>query len=88
MSRRVLCASFVVLLLTTWSKVLAQSPGAIYTWDASGNPTPHVENWAKNFGANNAVLDNTTPGVLTIVENGTAGEDIAIRPPPPPAAPT
>jgi hypothetical protein len=78
MSRRVLCASFVVLLLTTWSKVLAQSPGAIYTWDASGNPTPHVENWAKNFGANNAVLDNTTPGVLTIVENGTAGEDIAI----------
>jgi hypothetical protein len=59
--------------------LLAQSPSALYTWDASGNPSPNVENWAKNFGTNTVTLDNsTTPGALTITETGTAGEDIAI----------
>lgn len=77
MSCRVLCASLIILL-TTASQSLAQAPSAIYTWDASGNATPNVENWVKNFGANNATLDNNTPGVLTIVETGGAGADIAI----------
>jgi hypothetical protein len=57
---------------------MAQSPSALYTWDASGNPTPNVENWVKNFGTNTVTLDNTVPGVLTITETGTPGEDVAL----------
>ncbi|HEX5175952.1 MAG TPA: PEP-CTERM sorting domain-containing protein [Chthoniobacteraceae bacterium] len=60
------------------SFAIAQSPSALYTWDARGNGTPNVENWAKNFGANTVTLSNAIPGELTIVENGGSGADVAI----------
>lgn len=56
----------------------AQSPSALYTWDNTGNPQPSVESWVKNFGTNTVTLDNNTSGELTIIETGTAGEDVAI----------
>jgi hypothetical protein len=59
-------------------ETFAQSPSALYTWDASGNPAPNVENWVKNFGGNTVTLDNSTPGQLRIVESGGAGADVAI----------
>ena len=73
-------ASWVALIsLSLCSQTFAQAPSALYTWDASGNPSPNVENWVKNFGTNTVTLDNTTtPGALTIIETGTAGEDIAM----------
>jgi len=78
-ARRVLSTSVVVLVLTVCSaSSFAQAPSALYTWDASGNATPNVENWVKNFGTNTVTIDNNTPGSLTIVETGTAGEDIAM----------
>lgn len=53
----------------------AQSPSVLYTWDGAAS----VDDWAKNFGTNNVTLDNSTPGVLTIVETGSAGSGVAIR---------
>ena len=77
--RRVLFVSVLALSLLICSSVsFAQSPSAIYTWDATGNPEPNVEAWAKNFGANTVTLSNSIPGELTIVENGGAGADVAI----------
>jgi len=44
-ARRVLSTSVVVLVLTVCSaSSFAQAPSALYTWDASGNATPNVEN--------------------------------------------
>jgi hypothetical protein len=50
----------------------AQSPGAIYTWNGTGN----IEQWFRSFGSagSTASLANSTPGELTITEtSGTAG---------------
>jgi hypothetical protein len=48
----------------------AQSPSTLYTWSGTGN----VQQWFRSFGAANtaATLSNTTPGTLSIAENGTA----------------
>lgn len=73
--RRLFWVAPVVLLLCGWSPAMAQSPSVIYTWDGANS----VDEWAKNFGTNTVALDNNTPGVLTIIENGSAGEDVAIR---------
>ena len=72
-------ASWVALIsLSLCGQTFAQSPSALYTWDASGNPSPNIENWVKNFGTNTVTLDNNTPGVLRIVESGGGGTDVAI----------
>lgn len=54
------------------SIALGQLPSVLYTWDASGNAEPNIENWVRNFGAasTSATLDNATAGRLTIVETG------------------
>lgn len=71
-------SALVIVALSVCSQAWAQAPSALYTWDNTGNASPNVESWVKNFGANTALIDNTTtPGALTLVENGTAGEDIA-----------
>jgi hypothetical protein len=59
------------------SHAAAQSPSVLYTWDNTGNASPNIENWIKNFGTNTATLDNTVFGSLRLTETGTAGEDIA-----------
>jgi hypothetical protein len=53
---------------------LAQSPGALYTWDNTGGAVPNIESWIRGFGATDtaATLDNNTAGQLTITENGVA----------------
>jgi hypothetical protein len=38
---------------------------------------PNVENWVKNFGTNNAIIDNAVPGTLRLIETGGVGADIA-----------
>ncbi|MCA9235596.1 MAG: PEP-CTERM sorting domain-containing protein [Planctomycetales bacterium] len=54
----------------------AQSPRVLYTWDGAAS----VDDWAKNFGNNDVLLNNNTAGQLTIIEIGaTAGADVAIR---------
>jgi hypothetical protein len=58
-------------------QALAQSPSVLYTWDNTGNAMPNIEGWAKNFGTNNATLDNSVLGALQMTETGVAGEDIA-----------
>ncbi|MBC8106428.1 MAG: PEP-CTERM sorting domain-containing protein [Anaerolineae bacterium] len=78
LSRRVLSTSFAALLIAPCAAALAQSAGPIYTWDNSGNPTPNIEAWAKNFGANTVTLDNNVAGELTVIESGGAGQDVAI----------
>jgi hypothetical protein len=67
-------SAFALVTLALCTPVLAQSPSALYTWNGSGNP----QDWVKNFGTNTVTLSNTTPGVLTIAENGAAGADVAI----------
>jgi len=52
----------------------AQSPGALYSWDGTGN----ILQWFKNFGANTVTLANTIAGELTVTETGTAGTGVAI----------
>ncbi len=54
----------------------AQSPSVLYTWPGTGNNAA----WVFNFGdpGASAALANTIAGELTITENGTAGESIAI----------
>src|SRR5688572_22166210 len=71
-------AALVLGLAVCSSPVLAQSPSALYTWDDTGNASPNVENWVKNFGTNNVTISNSIPGELTIVETGTPGEDVAM----------
>ena len=78
MSRRWLVTSLsAVAGLCIASQVLAQSPSALYTWDNTGNASPNIENWVKNFGTNTAILDNAVPGTLRLIETGGTGEDIA-----------
>jgi hypothetical protein len=78
-SRRWLIASILAMAcLCVATQVLAQSPSALYTWDNSGNASPNVENWVKNFGTNSAILDNAIFGELRIIETGGAGANIAI----------
>jgi hypothetical protein len=78
-SRRWLVTSFsAVAGLCIASQALAQSPSVLYTWDNTGNASPNVENWVKNFGANSVILDNAVPGTLRIIETGGAGADVAI----------
>jgi hypothetical protein len=60
------------------SQAGAQSPSAIYTWDNTGNASPHTEQWTKHFGTNTATFSNATFGELTITETGTSGTGIAI----------
>jgi hypothetical protein len=71
-------ASLVAACLICVSAADAQLPSVLYTWDNTGNAAPHVENWVKNFGTNTVTLDNSIFGTLTIIETGTAGEDVAI----------
>jgi hypothetical protein len=59
------------------SHAVAQSPSVLYTWDNTGNASPNIENWVKNFGTNTAILDNAIPGTLRLIETGGAGADIA-----------
>ncbi|MBA3484648.1 MAG: hypothetical protein H0T51_22820, partial [Pirellulales bacterium] len=60
------------------SSAQAQLPSVLYTWDNTGNAAPNVESWAKNFGANTVILDNSIFGELRIIETGGAGADVAI----------
>jgi hypothetical protein len=48
----------------------AQSPSVLYTFDNTGNAMPNIENWIKNHAGGTSILDNITPGVLTITETG------------------
>jgi hypothetical protein len=72
-----LIVSLAALACGVASQLFAQSPSAIYTWDNTGNATPNVENWVKNFGTNTAIIDNAVPGSLRLIETGGAGADIA-----------
>jgi hypothetical protein len=78
MSRRLLFTPLALLCLSLLSHAYAQAPSALYTWDNTGNASPNIESWVKNFGTNTVTLDNNTAGELTIIETGTAGEDIAM----------
>ena len=78
-SRQILTASVVSLAcLCLASQALAQSPSALYTWDNTGNASPNVENWIKNFGTNTVIIDNAVAGTLRIIETGGAGADVSI----------
>jgi hypothetical protein len=81
-SRRVLFTSLVVAISICFgSAAFAQAPSAIYTWDATGNPEPNIENWVRNFGAasSSLTLANTIPGELTITEtSAVAGASQAV----------
>ena len=80
-ARRVLYTSVVVLVLTVCSaSSFAQAPSALYTWDASGNATPNVENWSLNFGGTGAAATLTNVGTdLVITEtSSTPGASVAI----------
>ncbi len=77
-SHRWLVGSLALAVLAACTQARAQSPSALYTWDNTGNPSPNIETWVKNFGTNTATLDNSTPGELTITETGGAGATIAI----------
>ena len=76
--RAVLVVGGLLLGMLSTSVAQAQLPSALYTWDATGNAAPSVENWAKNFGTNTVTLSNSILGELTITETGTAGSDVAI----------
>lgn len=78
MLRRLLFAPVALLCLSVLTQAHAQSPSVLYTWDNTGNAAPNVESWVKNFGTNTVTLDNSIFGALTIIETGTAGEDVAI----------
>ncbi len=52
----------------------AQSPGALYTWNGTGN----ARGWFKNFGTNTVTLANSIAGELTVTETGAAGTGEAI----------
>ncbi len=64
----------LVAVLAAHSTSWAQSPGVLYTWDGPAS----IEDWKKNFGTNNVLLDNNIVGQLRIIEIGTPGEDVAI----------
>jgi len=72
--RRFALSSLVALFLAAAPRSGAQSPGAIYTFDQTGD----VRAWVKNFGTNAVTLDNNTAGQLNITETGTAGTGEAI----------
>src|SRR4051812_35831717 len=79
MSSRSLGLAFVLGFLSLIATARGQSPGALYTWDNTGNPSPNIEQWFKNFGTGTATFNNATPGILSIVEtSSTAGAGIAI----------
>lgn len=77
-SGRALFGFTFAVALAAGSQAFGQAASALYTWDASGNPAPNIETWAKNFGPNSVTLDNNTPGELHIVETGGAGASVAI----------
>jgi hypothetical protein len=63
-----------VIGLAYGASAYAQAPGVLYTWGGTGD----ILQWKKNFGTNDAFLDNSIAGELTLFEiGGTAGEDIA-----------
>ena len=63
-----------VIGLAYGATAYAQAPGVLYTWGGTGD----ILQWKKNFGTNDALLDNSIAGELTLFEiGGTAGEDIA-----------
>lgn len=74
MSRSSLILAFLVATLSALAPTWAQSPGPIYTWDASGLGPNSTEQWFRNFGAAStaATLNNATPGILSIVETSAA----------------
>ncbi|QEG33988.1 hypothetical protein [Bythopirellula goksoeyrii] len=74
MSRIRLSAVFLVAALAACSSSWAQSPSVLYTWDGAAN----IEDWKKNFGTNDVLLDNNIAGQLRIIEIGAPGEDVAI----------
>lgn len=71
-------AAALAICLATATAAQAQLPSVLYTWDNTGNASPNVENWVKNFGTNTVTLDNTILGTLRITETGTAGADVAL----------
>jgi hypothetical protein len=75
-SRRVSIALLLGLSTCLTPQVGAQSPSALYTWDATGNAVPSVESWTRT-GAS-ATLDNSIPGTLRVVETGGSGGEITI----------
>jgi hypothetical protein len=63
-----------VIGLAYGASAYAQAPGVLYTWGGTGD----ILQWKKNFGTNDAFLDNSIAGELTLFEiGGTPGEDIA-----------
>ena len=54
--------------------VVAQSPSVLYTWDGAAD----IDEWKKNFGTNDVILDNNIAGQLRIIEIGAPGTDVAI----------
>jgi hypothetical protein len=76
--RKGLCLGLVVAAtLSISSAARAQAPSALYTWDNTGNASPNIENWVKNFGTNTATISNSIFGELTLTETGAAGSTIA-----------
>jgi hypothetical protein len=75
MSRRNMILSFVVGTLSLMAaQAKAQSPGVIYTWDATGLGPTSTEQWFRNFGAaSTAATFSVNPaGSLSIAETSTA----------------
>ena len=70
------CSLFVSLVacVALSCTAFAQSPGVLYTWDGTGD----VQQWKKNFGTNDVLLDNNIAGQLRIVEIGSPGSDVAL----------
>lgn len=69
---------FATASCLVWSLVAAvavgQSPSVLYSWDGAND----IDDWKKNFGTNDVLLDNNVPGQLRIIEIGTPGADVAI----------
>lgn len=76
--RKGLCLGLVVAAtLSISSAARAQAPSVLYTWDNTGNPSPNIESWVKNFGTNTATITNAIFGELTLTETGLPGSTIA-----------
>ncbi len=73
MSRIVVSVGFLAIALLAYPSAWAQSPSVLYTWDGP----PNIEDWKKNFGTNDVLLDNNVAGQLRMIEIGAPGEDVA-----------
>lgn len=73
MSRIIVSVGFLATALLAYSSAWAQSPSVLYTWDGP----PNIEDWKKNFGTNDVLLDNNIAGQLRMIEIGATGKDVA-----------